>query len=179
MKSTIFAKIIDETTIEVQESFDVTVERLMQQQGICRVTDSYGRDLEFLCNKKGRVRVCHYSLRRERREYNRIYCVVGQVITEDNKTKVKIYSVHNRGYIVASIITIILNVLFVPLYILAISTSYYTPSKKDILIAILLILAPVYSMHLISEEKGNKYHNLEIMKNEIIKRVKAVDKWYD
>ena len=72
MKSTIFAKIIDETTIEVQESFDVTVERLMQQQGICRVTDSYGRDLEFLCDKKGRVRVCHYSLRRERREYDRI-----------------------------------------------------------------------------------------------------------
>ncbi len=179
MKSTIFKKIIDETTIEVNESFDVTVARLRQQQGMCRETDSLGIDLEFQCDKKGKLCICHFSRHRKKREFNRIYCVSGEVVTENNKTKVKIYTIHNKYYLAMSVIFAIIEFVLVLLYILSISFSIYEPSKKDILIAILGIFAVVYPLHRDSIERRNKDIDLEIMKNEIVKRVTAIDKWDD
>ena len=88
-------KIIDTTEIEVKADYNVTIERLKDQQGICRETDSRQINMEFLCHDDGRFCVCNCSRHRKRREFNRLYSVIGQVETEQDKTKVKIYSLYN------------------------------------------------------------------------------------
>ncbi len=179
MKSTIFTKIIDEETIEVNESFAVTIERLKQQQGVCRETDSRQIPLEFFCHDDGRVCVCNYSRHRLRREYNRLYSVVGEVISEEGKTKVIIYSLYSR---INFIFFIIAAVLFLPsilIYVLFAYTADAVPSAMTLYAITFGIASIVLFPWNHTRQIKNKNSDLEIMKNEIIKRVKAVDKWDD
>lgn len=182
MKSTFFTKIIDTTEIEVKADYNVTIERLKIQQGKCRETDSRHINLEFMCHDDGRFCVCNCSRHKKRREFNRLYSVIGQVETEQDKTKVKIYSLYNRWYHIDQIFTAILF----PLLVLSVGIKFYSEyfieygfTSVPIFLVIYLLLCIYLFPSKIFKEKRNKTKDLEIMKNEIIKRVKAVDKWED
>lgn len=179
MKSTIFNKIIDKIEIEVKANYDITIERLKAQQGICRETDSRQIPLEFLCHDDGRVCVCNYSRYRRRRDYNRLYSVIGEVISEEGKTKVIIYSLYSRINFILSIIAAVLFLPSILIHVLFAYTADAAPSAKTLYAIAFGIVSIVLFPWNRTKQIKNKNSDLEIMKNEIIKRVKAVDKWDD
>lgn len=177
MKNTIFTKIIEQSELEVKADFKTTIERLKDQQGICRETDSRQVTLEFFCHDDGRICICNYSRRRQRRDTNRLYSVIGQVVTEEEKTKVKIYSIFNRiNYFLSAVAAVLYLVMFALYFIIAYKAGI-VPGTKDLYLLILSVFAILLYPLSFRKEKRTKEADLYIMKNEIIKRVNAIDKW--
>lgn len=115
-------KIIDEITIEVDESYQETISKLRQQNGKCSVTDSNQQNLMFYCSKKGKMGIVNADYFGRRHVYidrfclnelrARTYYVMGKVLNENNKTVVKIYSVYSRAAISNLIFEIVIEWLF-------------------------------------------------------------------
>lgn len=181
MKSTIFTKVIDKTTLEVNESFKDTIDKLRAQQGVCRETDTEGNKLEFSCSKRGKLMVSNT------REYgsssrsanNRMYYVYGKVIRDDEKTKVAIYTVHDRTVIYSRYFSIIFDFLY--LIFTVIMLFLYKAAIKEIILMFLAVVTLSIFPIVFSSRLEQKYKekDIEIMKNEIIKRVEAIKRWDD
>lgn len=116
-------KIIDEITIEVDESYQETISKLRQQNGKCSVTDSNQQNLMFYCSKKGKMGIVNADYFGRRHVYidrfclnelrARTYYVMGKVLNENNKTVVKIYSVYSRAAISNLIFEIVFEAIFI------------------------------------------------------------------
>ncbi|HIZ17407.1 MAG TPA: hypothetical protein H9675_07590 [Firmicutes bacterium] len=182
-------KIIDELTMEVDESYQETINKLRQQNGKCAVTDSNQRNLMFYCTKKGKMGIIETDYFGHRRFYidhlwlselrSRTYYVTGKVLTENGKTVVKIYSFYSRAFLSNRIFGILLNVVFIVFLFAILFLSGNPITVKDILIIIALgLIFSVFDFAIFKELK-NKETDLEIMKNEIIKRVNAIKRWDD
>ncbi len=179
MKSTFFTKIIDKTEIEIDTSYSLTIQRLKAQQGICRETDSRDIKLEFLCHNDGRLAVCNLSRHKKRLESDRLYSVVGEVTEGENKTKITIYSIYNRGYLLSDFIPFIC----IPTLIVFCLCTAFLSNYEFTTVQLYSMLFGIISLILLPgrrhKEKRNKTRDLEIMKNEIIKRVNAIERWDD
>lgn len=177
MKSTIFTKIIEQSELEIKTDCKTAIERLKAQQGICRETDSRQVTLEFLCHDDGRICVCNYSRHKPRRDPNRLYSVIGQVTEENGKTKIKIYSLFNRTNYILSAVAALLYLLVVAFYFITAYKAGIVPGTKDLYRLIFSVLAIFLYPLVYQKQERDKANDLYIMKQEIIKRVNAIDKW--
>lgn len=175
MKSSKFKQILDETSITLNESRNVVINRLMQQNGICRNEDTYGSYLWFGCNKKGVFRVNSPGKHHDGRG-SRTYCVEGEVIEENGKTIVKIYSVYNKTLRIFTYISAIISVMYAMFLILI---MYFNTGFSTMLVATILPLVFVYyiSFSKFCKDEKNKNADFEIMKREAINRVEAIKLW--
>ncbi len=177
MKSTAFIKILDETIIETSESLDATIDRLMQQQGVCYQKDSQNNPLEFTCTQKGKLWVNSPYRRSNTISMHRAHYVRGEVfVAEDGKTKVSICTVHNRTAMFLRWFEVLLFMIVLTLYI---SLDFITRMPVQLLL-LELILGIVLLIVLLANNNGerkNKTADMEIMKSEIIRRVEAVKRW--
>ncbi len=176
MKRSKYKQILDETSITLKESRNVVIDRLIQQNGSCRSNDTYGGYLCFRCDKNGRFRVDDSGNSRYSDRY-RTHYVEGEVLEENGKTVVKIYSVHSKMLkIVRYVTTIIAAIYCICAFILM---SYLDSGISTKLVVAVLPVAFVYFIVFsrMNKESKNKSVDFEIMKQEVINRVEAVKLW--
>ncbi len=173
MKSTKAKEILEETSLTLKESRADVISKLMQMQGCCRNEDSQKETLFFSCYKDGTFYVNTNYRRRE----NKTYYIQGEVVEENGKTIIKIYSVHEKTNVVFRFITL----AFILLCIIGIILLYF---YADILLAKELFASiATFAVVLIiflykgKNEVKNKNVDFDIMKQEVINRVEAVKNW--
>ena len=172
MRSTFFRRLLDETAVEVKLPRHVLIDRLLTLQGGCSETDSAGDRLVFYCSKKGRFSVESYSGRRAQSAYHPYY-VAGEVLTESDKTVVKVYTVHRRFSRIWLFLLGLFGAPFVALY-----GIFTIPSKAGIPIGIgvaVLFLILLFSVLLNKEKNGAE--DSEKMKQEVLNRIEAAKRW--
>ncbi len=104
---------------------------------------------------------------------------MGKVLTENNKTVVKIYSVYSKFALSNRIFSIVFEAIFIVFCFIMLFLSGNSINIKDILIVIAIgLIFAVFDFAVFKEVK-NKETDLEIMRNEIIKRVEAIKRWDD
>lgn len=169
MKSTFYRKILDETVLEAGDTPERTIEKLRQQQGVCRTADFDGDPIEFFCSKKGKISVSNIA--RKRPEYDRSTYVLGEVTVENDKTVVKIYTVYDRLNYFVRLLCLGLSVVA---GVLALLFAEGAVSVIGLLIAIVFSISLCVSSF---NEKQTMHTDFEIMKAEIANRVQAVADW--
>lgn len=177
MKNTIFTQILDETVIELDNSREDVIDKLMQQNGRCR-NKTVGQDEEiwFECFKNGKFYVSdRYSYRDDNR---RLSCYVkGRVVSENGKTLVKIYSVYDKTNLPFIIIMIAIYLIFAIGYFASKITANIPIEKSDILTALLLAAGILLIIFRTANGEKHKNYNLDVMKTEAFRRVEAVRLW--
>lgn len=176
MRSMFFRKILGETTMEVNESYQNPISKLLLQRGKCSATDSNQLRLRFKCSEKGNIKVVNNILLPLFLKL-RIYYVAGQVLPENNKTVIKIYSVKNRIMFFVAILEIALLTIYAASNIFMIflaGLQALAPAVLSFIISAVIdiIIARVYYNQIV-----NRKEDLEVMKKELIKRVEAIEHW--
>lgn len=186
MKSTLFTKVLDETVLELNVPVRETIQRLCAQSDICSETDSMQHPVSFRCNKKGKLRISnlrYFAVRSSIASPDRAYYLKGQVVAEDGKTKIKIYSVYSRAVMAFRCIIPLLCLLAMAVYLLIgrwplFSTPLDIKMFGFFLLLVLMFVATVaWCCWLTLTEKKNKDADFERMKDEVAKRVEAVRRW--
>ena len=103
-------RIIDTETIEIKADLPETIERLMQMNGVCRESDSTERQLEFYCDKKGKILVTA-PVGRSSLSFSRSSYVRAEVLSRGGKTYIDMCSVEQKGGFVSSVAFAILQIL--------------------------------------------------------------------
>lgn len=171
-------RIIDTETIEISVDLPETIERLMQMNGVCRESDSTEKQLEFYCDKKGKILVTA-PVGRSSLSFSRSSYVRAEVLSRGGKIYIDMCSVEQKGGFVSSVAFAILQILLM----IAVSVLYAvfdTPTfKKEILIIVLLVdaLFACIMFRNLFKEKNNITPDLEKMKNEVRNRANAVSNW--
>ncbi len=178
MKSTFLTEIIDEVTIEVDGSYSETINKLRLQTGVCYVTDSNNTELLFKCSKKGEMSI-ENNVGKKNLLNGRAYYVIGKVLVENDKTIVKVYSIYSRFDLLSRFFAVAVYLITSLLYFIIKLKSGNPISDKNIFFALALgAFIAVISLSS-TKEIHNNTSDLEIMKNEIIKRVEAIKRWED
>lgn len=172
-----FVDVLEESAVESQVSVKETIERLRTMRGGCRHQDTDGFGLVFDCDRKGRIRVGDPIDRGRYRNYDRSYYVVGEVVSENEKTVVKMYGVRQRGTKFWAWVELLMYAVFVIGYI-TVKLLYDIPfALQDGLV--ILFLGGISGMvfYRLHREVKNLDADFGIMKQEIINRVDAVNRW--
>lgn len=178
MKSTYFTKIIDETTIEVDDSRQGTIDKLRQQNGVCYSTDGNQTELRFNCSKRGKISIDN-NLSGRSIDGCRFYYVVGEVLSEKNKTVVKIYSIYRKDEWIFRILAILIYLVTIMLYFLIKLKSGSTISAADIFGVLLLGVIMTIFVFSSTKELEHRDTDLALMRDEVVKRVEAIKRWDD
>ena len=181
MKSTFLYKLTDETVIEINDTCQGTIDKLRHQTSICSETDIDKRALLFECSKNGKISIKNIPACRRENYRNRMYYVGGEVVSENGKTKIKLYYVYSRAQMIArSLLLLFFIVAFIPLAI------FYTvirlnalPGLMIITILILFIVGVILHISYIENETKNKSINLQLMKREAMRRIEDIKRWDD
>ncbi len=184
MKSTKLIEILDEELIEVNKSVPETIQCLQEQTGLCRSTSPDGSRMFFKCSEKGKLFVAIENGGTARSRANtmgfyQFYYVYGNVISQDNKTYVKITTVYKKSDILKYCLLLAFIILLLPVLILYILLNIGVN---------IIALAAVTGAHIISticlitsfsKRKNNRPKMIEIMKNEMKRRVQNIARWDD
>ncbi len=164
---------MNEEFIEVNKSVNETIQYLCEQSGKCHTSTSNDIQMYFECAKNGKF-VVTSSFGHSREGLCPIYHVYGRVISENNKTFVKITSVYKKSDILLrSLLLILIVSLFIlkicieaSLYILAIIASFFV-----------LCIVIIDYIKTTSIRKRYALEIVELMENEIKKRVQNIERW--
>ena len=155
--------------------YQTTVDRMCEMQGEGHKTDYNNCSFVFFCNKKG-----YFWVSTNHRGRDSTYGVEGRVVEENGKTKAKIYSVYNRYcrffevFVYSAVILCLIGTvvgLFMGENMFENAVDYYR-----FLIAIPLIIILIATSF--KEEKCSA-DTLEKMKQEVLGRINAVERWDD
>ena len=178
MKPPLFRRLSDETVVEVKLPCHILIDRLQNLQGGSSETDCVGGRLLFFCSKKGCFSVESWSGRRSVNNLYRPYYIAGEVLTENDKTVVRFYTVHRRfsrvKFFVAAIVLALLMVLYA--FVTIPSKSLFVP------LAIGIVGAAVSTIILSSSFRKiekNGVADIEKMKQEVLNRLEAAKRWED
>ncbi len=166
--------ILDETLLETSVDFDTTVKCLIEQSGGCRETLSDGNSLQFFCEKDG-----DFWVRPVGQGYSGF--VDGKVYTENGKTKVIIHLKKDRSNkrTIISISLIPYILIAISIIVLVIRKINFTITTIDVIAAVFLLFALVSNLTDLNKKSRNITADLQIMKGEVIKRVRAIERWND
>lgn len=169
-------QILEETVVYSPDTFSGTVEKLQAQSGVCYVTDSGKTSLEFSCTDKGDIFITN-NVSRKSDYYHREYYVRGEVTEENGRTAVKIYSVREKANVAYRYFSIILDAVFLAVYFIIKAVIKAPLSYVDMAVVAVAVLFSVALGRSTANESSNGPADLEIMKNEVIKRVEAIKRW--
>ena len=173
MKSNLFQKVLDCTEVEVNCSYQTTVDRLRELCVVGRNTDHNDSPYIFSCNKKG-----SFLVTVDRRGRDSAYGVEGRVVEENGKTKVKIYSVYNRLRRFYDILVCgvgIISVLWIAIGLLM-GEGVFKIDGEFYKFLLLIPLLIAFIVNCIKEEKSGS-QSIEKMKQEVLNRIEAVERW--
>ncbi len=171
MRKTLFETVYHEEFINVNVEKNELIDKLSQMQGFCTHNDANDNALSFSIDKKGKFAITSPYL--NSRSHTRSVYLKGNVIMSKNNISI-IYIKCIRSNIgvlcgLGFIGLLIFTLLFCVIYA-GISWMF-------------LLLSPVFSLIFLpkilrsANEDTDKFADFEIMKNEILKRVKAVENW--
>lgn len=169
-KSTRFTKYTKEASIEVNASVRDTIDKLRQQEGVCRVRFSDNNEMFFACSENGYISIQGRSF----------LSVVGKVLEENGKTVINIYSIRNtKGYLVYRFISLVISLL---LFGLLFFISFKQGSRikfNTALTAIALIISFIVFIFSLGSRVKPRDPDTEKMVLEITRRVEAIKRWDD
>ncbi len=176
-KSNRFYEVLDETVVEIDLPLHKAIAYLQEQSSVCHIEDSSREDIGFFCQENGNIFV-----------YNQTgYRVCGRVVSENGKTVAKLYAIREKGVGVVRIIPIALCLLY---YIGFIAVYLYNrheiPDNPEIIRALTapLIVGPailcgaaLITIKRTHHEKKNHTADLDTMKQEMLRRIRAIERW--
>ena len=176
---TFLDKVLEEQTFDVQTDLSTAIERLCETEDWDCETDTLGNPLQFGCNKKGKFVV--YSAPRQQRSTSarlvddRIYYLTGKVTAENGKTCVKVRTLKNR----AAPFVHLLSLLPITMCLAILADTFLKAKAWPIVFVVALVLLAVYVWDIlahVTRERNNKELDLKIMREEITRRIDAIDK---
>ncbi len=159
---------IDSSTIECNVDKETAINRLMQLAGKCRDTLNNGQEIEFICKKTGEFEVIPS-------DSEKFFYVSGEIYEEYGKTKVSIRSNKQRLGISKWLYPLF---VLLTLIVFLISKKYIFKFNTADIIFVLIFL--FYELSLLLNLKKlikNSSEDLGIMKSEVIRRIRAIEKW--
>ena len=177
MKSTIFREVLNEEFIEVDRSVPETIQYLREQSGTCHFSTSNDIRIYFECSKKGKLFVSsNVDAHRGVSELGHIYCVYGNVICKNNKTYIKITSVNKKFDVW---LRRLLLILVIPIFIVKICLEGHLYIPALLCSFIVLIIGMIDLINTTSIQKNRGLEIVELMENEIKRRVRNIERWDD
>lgn len=188
MKSTFFTKVLDETVLELDVPVGETIQKLCAQVDYNRSTDSLENPVIFRCDKKGRLRVEGWNTgysktSRSLSSPDRAYYLLGRVLEENGKTKIKVYAVHDRLMMFLRWITPLLCLLVVVAFLVIGREAFFSMPLDIKTLGFFLLLVLMFVADFVRccwftlKEKKNQTPDFELMKNEVVRKVEAVRRW--
>ncbi len=162
MKSTFYRKVCGESTITVNLPANQVIDNLRQLSGECRSTDTEGCELLFSCSQDGRISMCSSSLSK--------ICIRGTVEDNNGKTVIKFYELYDHSNAVTRWGLFALNSLWLVFYFIFDFKYFWL-----FLIWSILLLGAILGVGL--SEKRNATIDLPIMKEELLRKIEAAEKW--
>ena len=162
MKSTFFKKVYGETVVEVNLPQKRMIDNLRQLNGLCRSTDTDGCELVFKCSKGGRIRMLSSSISK--------ICIRGSVDVHNGKTVVRFYEVYDHSNALLRWGLLALNVLWLGFHFVFDLDFFWL-----LLIDLVLCVGAVAGVGL--SEKRNAPLDFSVMKDEMMRKIEAAEKW--
>lgn len=175
-------KVLDEQTFVIKTNLPTAIRRLQEMQGPCYQEDSQRNTLVFHCKNNGKFFLKNYHYRHGHRsshphpEEIRTYYMAGRVVCENGKTCVKVRTLKNR----AAPFVHLLSLLPITMYLAILADTFLKAKAWHIVFVVALVLLAVYVWDIlahVTRERNNKELDLEIMREEITRRIDAIDKW--
>ncbi len=159
---------LDRTVIECSVDKETTINRLMQMTEKCRDTLKNGQEIEFKCNKEGEFEIIPSNS-------EKLFYISGKVYEEYGQTKVSILSNKQK---------LSISKWLYPLFIL-VSLIVFLVTKKHFIKfttfdVVFVLIFFFYELSLLLNLKKlikNSSEDLTLMKSEVIRRIRAVEKW--
>lgn len=175
MKSTFFKEYFDEVILEVNDSYQGTINKLQAQQGICSEEAGDGDKLVFRCSKKGKFRIdADLDSRNSTISDYRPYYVEGRVLEKDGKTIVEICSVFDKSnlfYQYFQLVSLLISLVAGIILGLA-SESFFSTST-----IILLAFSGAMLISFLLSGSEQRTSDLNLMREQAIRRVEAIERW--
>ncbi len=184
MKSTIFRKILDQNSVVINVPPKETIRRLCAQNGFSYEEDHLNYSYHFYCNKRGKFIIDTYQRRRNGGSFSashseasfRTYHIMGEVLDEQGKSKINIYSIHNRLNTSVLLFDLLLDLIFtIPLYLISLVITAETSWKFFIILGGLVMISGGL-FRLISD---HNHHPKELgtMKEIAFRKVESAKRW--
>ena len=178
-------KILEEEYLQVNIGYKDVVERLQQMQTLSEVRVSSGQQLTFRCNTKGEFEVGASDGKFFNGKYGIIgtYRAEGEVCQINEKTVVKIRLICKQflRLILVALATLCafasILLLIKTLFVGSLSGIVLSRLYSTIIFLVISVFADAFFIYGIFAQKTHKTKDLELMKNEILKRIEAVEKW--
>lgn len=176
-----FDKVLDEQTFVLKTNLPTAIRRLQEMQGPCYQEDSQRNTMVFHCKNNGKFFLDNYHYRHRRNspprpEEIRMYYMAGRVFCENNQTLVTVRTLKNR----AAPFVHTLSMLPITMYLGILADTFLKIKRWHIIFVVLLVMFVVYAWDIlahVTRERNNKELDLEIMRQEITRRIHAIDKW--
>ena len=169
-------RVLQETTVELSVDLPTALDRLQQLQGICRDTDSDQQVLHFICSDKGLLWIVDAS---RRSSVYRSYIVRGEVYVQDGVTKATVYELHDRSSKYYNIILLVISLLvYAAMLFFYLDYSALISAYNLLLLAMPTIMLVATVLRMRKLEK-NKESDLIVQRNELLRRLEAVERWDD
>lgn len=181
MKFTLFTKVIDEETFTFRESPQEIIRRLRNLNEVSYEFNCEDEGIACRCSARGKIFAGFYTRTRNNPHYsgrlNNIYYVRGEVVSAGNQTVVKIYSVYSWLGLLLQILCTIISILIFGAFFLTILLSDSDSASRILAAGVFAcVVIGICCYSLISRLSG--YHmNIELLKEEVRKRLDAVRRW--
>lgn len=182
MKSNIFEKHFDREVVDINCGYKEAVSRMQQLRGAGRshpFSDYAYGNFGFYCNKKGEFFVGECRHREGADIFGRfsLYYVAGRVFVENNKTKAEFYSVKSRLVIGILHFTILLLLVLLGFSIYTALFTDVSNIREIIFTIACLILGIATGAYYLESRQNDKHTDLTNMREEVLRRIDAVNKW--
>jgi len=169
-------RVLQETTVELSVDLPTALDRLQQLQGICQDTDSDQQVLHFICSDKGLLWIVDAS---RRSSVYRSYIVRGEVYVQDGVTKATVYEIHDRSSKYYNIILLVISLLvYAAMLFFYLDYSALFSAYNLLLLAMPTVMLVATVLRMRKLEK-NKESDLIVQRDELLRRLEAVERWDD
>ena len=172
-KNGLFYKVSELRTYEIDLPKETVIERLIEQDGICRDDDSNGYPIRFLCFKNGEFLVTDMSNDYDSRQF----FLQGETVSENGKTKIKVESVKNKSRPATSVTRTVFNIIYVIICIALLIVTGTVLEPSTILMLVLLVVMSFASVNMAFKERKAIPYDEEIMLREIERRINGAILW--
>ena len=160
--------------IDCRVVLETTIKRFMDMTEIPRTSLKRGGEFSFNCQKNGEFKVAPVE------DYNNVY-ISGYIYEETGKTKVS-FTQHNdttskKAYIIRLIAYLAVSVFY---GVFRLSPRIFVkPTLIDIIPFAIIIYIVISQALNFKNKRNSSKEDLSIMRGEIIKRIRAIEKWED
>lgn len=165
--------IIKQGEIEISSKKSEAIDRLMQLQGICREELSDESRIEFTVFKSGKISIKNLSSRHN--GISNATRLFGNVIERDGKAYISYYTNFSGADYILKLISLAVWILFcISGLLLTFFNGFDYPWGL-----VLLFCSVFYCFYFFSafKNKSNSTDDSEILINELLKRVEAINNW--